>query len=54
MIGDAHLVDGCLGVFEIGTSYGLDEDEPVRLELRILAPYPGFGNVARRPTSVIR
>jgi DDE superfamily endonuclease len=27
---------------------------PVRLELGILAPNPGFGNVARRPTSDLR
>jgi hypothetical protein len=26
----------------------------VRLELEILAPDPGFRNVARRPTSVLR
>jgi len=30
------------------------EETRVRLELGILVPNPGFGNVARRPTSDLR
>ena len=32
----------------------IQERERVGLELRILAPNPGFGKVARGPTSVLR
>ena len=51
-IGDLDVVEV---EWRTGTAkgYGCFAAGPVRLELRILAPNPGFGNVARPPTSVI-
>ena len=39
---------------QLALDYPVAMPETCAVELRILAPNPGFGNVARRPTSVLR